>query len=96
VWSEKGDEAWTLKKEAFGPPFFIDGFAKSPYADGQSGFSANADASAPIIASQLYVTAAYHTSTPHSSAFASLASGVFCFTINAKGICESIFIGHGN
>jgi hypothetical protein len=36
-----------------------DGFAKSPSADGQSGFSANADASAPIIASQLYVTAAY-------------------------------------
>jgi hypothetical protein len=84
------------EKEAFGSPFFIDGFAKSPSADGQSGFSANADASAPIIASQLYVTAAYHASTSHSSAFASLASGAFCFAITAKRICESIFIGDEN
>jgi hypothetical protein len=37
----------------------VDSFAKSPSADGQIGFSANADAPAPIIASQLYVTAAY-------------------------------------
>jgi hypothetical protein len=46
---------------------FFDGFAKSPSADGQIGFSANAYALAPIIASQLYVTAAYQLTTPHSS-----------------------------
>jgi hypothetical protein len=37
----------------------IDGFAKSPSADDLIGFSANAYALAPIIASQLYVAAAY-------------------------------------
>jgi hypothetical protein len=49
----------TLQRLAGSLLRYFDGFAKSPSADGQNGLSANAGTPAPIIASQLYVIAAY-------------------------------------
>jgi hypothetical protein len=67
-----------------------DRFAKSPFATGLFGLSANSYASAPIIASQLYVTATYSYVRLIPRHTLSLASGAFCFAIAMERICEFI------
>jgi len=57
----------------------VDGFAKSPSA----------------VLSSSFVAAAYLACTLHSSAFASLASGAFCFAIAPLRNCEGIAVNGG-
>jgi len=71
---------------------FLMALQKVHLAIGLIGFSANADAPAPVIASQLHVTAAYLYVRLIPQHTPSLASGAFCFAIVAKRICECIIL----